>query len=110
MKILNKDLSFREIYIQIRDRKNLDFIANRNDIGFANIENEFTTINFNFPFPLPELQNLKEVTRILLEDSIGMVNMELYQRLRLLVKIFNGHIFYQRIDKGDAWRVMIVFQ
>lgn len=109
MKILNKDLTNREIYLNIRERKSLEFIASRADIGFQNIENEFNSINFDFPFLLPEMQSLEVIIQILLQESIGLVNMEQYQKLRLLVKVFNGHIFYQKIDKGDFWRVMIVF-
>lgn len=109
MRKLNTDLTFREIYLSVRQRKNIEFLANRNDIGFQNIENDFKGINFNYPFPLNEMQNLEVIIDILLQESIGKVNMEPYQKLRLLVKIFNGQAFYQRTADINFWRVMVIF-
>jgi hypothetical protein len=106
---LNQDITFREIYLSVRERSNLDFTADRADIGFQNIEREIPSINYNLPFPLPELQNLEVIIDMLLKESIGTVHMEPYQKLRLLVKVFNGQIFYHRIGTGDTWRVLILF-
>ena len=106
---LHEDIDFRQIYLEIRQRNQLDFIANRSDIGFDNIENEFESINFEVPFRIPELQNLDTIIKILLEESVGVVNMESYQKMRLLVKVFNGEIFYQKNGDGEEWRVMIIF-
>lgn len=110
MRTLNSDLTFREIYLSIRERKNIEFIATRSDIGFNNIEAEFPNINFDFPFPLNELQNLRTVIDILMQESIGLVQMEPYQKLRLLVKVFQGQLFYEKIGTGATWRVFILFQ
>jgi hypothetical protein len=105
----NQDLTNRDIYLAIRQRNPLDFVADRADIGFNDIEQQFQNINFTIPFRLPELQNLKVAIDILLQESIGKVTMEPYDKMRLLVKVFGGEIFYLKINNGDEWRVMIVF-
>ena len=105
---LNQDLTNRDIYLAIRQRNSLDFVADRADIGFNDIEQQFQNINFTIPFRLPELQNLKVAIDILLQESIGKVTMEPYDKMRLLVKVFGGEIFYLKINNGDEWRVVIV--
>jgi len=106
---LNQDLLFRDIYLNLRQRIPMDFIANRADIGFNNIEQEFTIINFALPFRLSELQNLRTIIDVLLQESTGLITIEPYDKLKLLVKVFNGEIFYHKIGNGDEWRVMIIF-
>jgi hypothetical protein len=106
---LNQDLTQRDIYLAVRQRNPLDFIADRADIGFNDIEKQFQNINFTIPFRLPELQSLKVTTDILLKESIGNIAMEHHDKMRLLVKVFSGEIFYLKINNGDEWRVMIVF-
>ena len=68
---LNQDLNYRDIYLTIRERIPMDFIADRTDIGFNNIEEELLNINFTIPFRIPEVQNLRTIIDILVQESTG---------------------------------------
>jgi len=109
MATLNQDLIFRDLYLKVIARKDFDFFAKRADLGFNNVENEFTIINFNFPFRLPELQYEGVITQLLLEESVGKIKINPNDKFRFLVKLHFGVIWYFKIEEGDLWRVMVDF-
>jgi hypothetical protein len=110
MKKLN-DFTYQEIYDKIQSKESFEFIASRTEIGFENIENEFTTINFDIPFRLPLLNNLENLVDFIIRESIGQINIDFKDRIKILTEIYGGAIFYQRFDsEGKEWKVMVIFQ
>lgn len=105
---LNEDILFNDIYDTIMQRTLVEFVANTDDIGLNGIENEVK--NVTVPFQLPELQKLTHAIDLLIMDAMGKIIIEPYIKIRLLMKAFNGEIYYRKINNREEWKVCLIFK
>lgn len=108
MRTLHIDVTWKQIYDLVTGRQPIGFKANRADIGFENIENEIQRDNYEFPFPL-DILGIPSIENILSMDAIADIGLTSINRIRMRVKLLGGQMWYERIGKGDEWRVTITF-
>ena len=107
---LNEDILFNDIYDNIMQRTLVEFVAKTDDIGLNGIEKEIKNINTGVPFQLPELQKLNHAIDLLIMDAMGKVIIEPYIKIRLLMKAFNGEIYYRKLNNTEEWKVCLIFK
>jgi hypothetical protein len=107
MRKLNQNISWQEIHDYVAKRERVFFIAKREEIEFQNIEIDMHQ-DFENPFPLDTL-SIPSIQEVLSLDAIGVLHISPITRIRMLVKLVGGEIWYERIDKGDEWKVAILF-
>lgn len=106
---LNSNLFYRDVYLSIKSKSGLEFIANSGDIGFNKIIEELKQIGISDQFYLPIQLDLKELLRCLLQESVGIISIKDYEKMRMLVYFFGGKILYTQLDSEVEWGVKIVF-
>jgi hypothetical protein len=105
---LNKDITWQDVYNAVKNKQMIIFTATREEIEFNNVEQEFKSVNFNFPFALDTLA-IPTIQEIFAYEAIGMVQISPITRIRLLTKLLGGQILYERIGTGDEWKLIISF-
>lgn len=110
LKKLNVDLTWEEIFTAIKNKKSIQFIAARNDIGFQNVENDFPSQNWAFPF-IMAIVAIPGIEFIFHAEASGFANpLTNIQRMQLGTELHGGVIFYEKIGSGDEWKVSIIFK
>lgn len=108
MKKLNHTLSWADLFKDIKNRSGIIFLADRKDIEFDNIEKELTNTNFDLPFAIDTIA-LPSIEHILSYEAFGMVEITPANKMRMLVKLLGGNIWYEKIGNGAEWRLTIAF-
>lgn len=103
------ELNYQKTYEKIKNRQSFSFLAKREELNFQDIERSIPNFDFELPFDLPILNSLDDVITLLLQDSVGQINVNLLNRIKMLVTVFNGKILYQKIEDGITWEVIIIF-
>lgn len=102
-------LDYQKTYERIKNRQSFSFLATREELSFQDIERRIKDVDFRLPFDLPIFNSLEDIITLLLRDSIGQINVNLINRIKMLVTVFDGKILYQKIEDGKIWEVIIVF-
>ncbi len=107
MQKLKHNLTYRDIYLVIRQRKSIMFSAVTDDIGLNDIEQHIQDVNIPFKFPFPCMSS--DAIEALIQESVGSISMNPFEKIRFLVKFFDGEILCQKLNDNDEWVVMIIF-
>jgi hypothetical protein len=106
---LNEGITWKEIYDNVADKSNVSFVAKREDIQFENVEEGFPHLNFNCAFALDTIV-IPGIRELFTHEAIGMVRLEPFQKIRMLAKLLDGIVYYEKIEGGREWKVNIIFR
>jgi hypothetical protein len=101
---------FKDIYLNIKQRTKTEFIAKTADIGLENNDLELKNINLTIPFQIPELQNLSNAIDSLVKEAKGEMTLKPFEKIKFLMKVFNGEIYYRKTKNEDMWKVSLTFK
>lgn len=103
------EIEYQNIADSIMKGTPIHFTSSREDLKFQNVESDFKSINFDYPFPLANmyLQNAKE---FLATATVYGVELTYIDRIRLLSNHYGATMIYHKIGSGDYWNVYIQFR
>ncbi len=107
-----KSIDNDSIYSKIQKGHEFKFTAERLELGFENIENEESNIDFDSEFELNYPVNREETEKAIKDERLSGTNLTVkpYQRMGFLTQKNGGRIFYRKINDGDEWEVRITFE